>query len=96
MLNIYIYSASTLVHKPKAMQKVTVTIPKPFSWEGQLIKIKHLKRVWGIVTNAVDGVDEDGSNKTLTIKPVYRPAPKSRLNKKGIFSKHKTKIIKHN
>ena len=66
---------------------VTLGSPyRPFINVGDLVKIKSKKRVWGEVTSS------DEYNATL--KSIYRPAPRSRLNNKGIFSKHKSKIIK--
>lgn len=82
--------------------ELTSTIPKHFSWIGKLIKIKHAhKRTWGIVTNSVNGVQQENWEDwemgtpitTLTIKPVYRPAPKSQLLNRSVFSKFKKKII---
>lgn len=79
----------------------TSTIPKPFSWIGKLIKIKSThKRIWGEVVNETDGEEmwddeiTPSPKKTLTIKYVYRPAPKSRLNNHWRpFTKFKKKII---
>lgn len=68
---------------------VTLSNPyKPFIEVGQLVKFKSKKRVWGQVTSS--------GEYNATLKAIYRPAPKSRLNNKGIFSKHKSKIIKLN
>lgn len=67
----------------------TVTVGnqyRPLIEIGQLVKIKSKKRVWGEVTSA------DEYNATL--KAIYRPAPRSRLNNKSVFSRHKSKIIK--
>jgi len=72
-----------------AGKTVTVTLSNPYRYfieVGQLVKFKSNKRVWGQVTSS------DMYNATL--KSIYRPAPKSRLNNKGVFSKHKSKIIK--
>jgi len=71
------------------MTTITVTLRneyRPLIEVGQLVKIKSKKRVWGEVTSS------DEYNATL--KAIYRPAPRSRLNNKGVFSKHKSKIIK--
>lgn len=67
----------------------TVTVGnkyKPIINVGDLVRFKSKKRVWGEVTSS------DTHNATL--KAIYRPAPRSRLNNKGVFSKHKSKIIK--
>ena len=62
------------------------TVTNPLS-EGVLIRIKGIKRVWGEVIQA--------GNISVTIKPIYRPAPKSRLNNtRTPFSKIKHKIVK--
>lgn len=71
------------------MNTVTITLRKeyrPLIEVGQFVKIKSKKRVWGEV------IRSDEYNATL--KAIYRPAPRSRLNKKGVFSKHKSKIVK--
>lgn len=68
---------------------ITITLRNeyiPLIEIGQLVKFKQKKRVWGQVTNS------DRYNATL--KAIYRPAPKSRLNNKTKFSKFKMKIIK--
>lgn len=62
----------------------------PMFTKGQLVRIAKKKRVWGEVEN--DSVYSNGETK-VTIKSVYRPSPKSTLNKKKIFSKFKRKII---
>lgn len=70
---------------------INLTANKPVFDKGHLVRIMKKKRVWGEVVN----VDRNYPYETtLTIKPIYRPAPKSRLNNKGKFSKHKIKIIK--
>jgi len=74
-----------------AGKAVTVTLRNPYRpliEIGQLVKFKQKKRVWGHVTSS------DMYNATL--KAIYRPAPKSRLNNKSKFSKFKMKIIKLN
>lgn len=72
--------------------KVEINIaPKPAFDKGQLVRIIKKKRIWGQIENINKTQPYET---TLTIKPVYRPAPKSRLNNKSKFSKHKIKIIK--
>jgi len=58
--------------------------------EGVLIRINGRKRVWGKVT-------QTGSIQ-VTVKSVYRPAPKSKLNRFGKtpFSKINIEIIRMN
>lgn len=76
------------------MNSINITLNKPdyppLFTKGQLIRIAKKKRVWGEVEN--DSVRSNGETK-VTIKSVYRPSPKSTLNKKRIFSKFKRKII---
>ncbi len=81
---------------------VTITLRKEilFDWKGQLIKIKNgNKRTWGIVTDTNKGTgfedEPDVPTLTMTVKGVYRPAPKSKLIRFGKtpFSKLKMKII---
>lgn len=61
---------------------------KPFLNVGQLIKFTKMrgkKRMWVKVTES----NYEGAKLTS----VYRPAPKSNLNKKSVFSKKKGEII---
>jgi len=59
---------------------------------NELIKLKGKKRLWMKVTYVNNDVPYET---TLTCKPVYRPAPKSRLQRNRlIFSKIKIPIIK--
>lgn len=80
-----------------AGKSVTVTLGKGFYYNpypkppvnvGEMIKFKQIKRTWGLVTYAA--ID------TATLTAIYRPAPKSKLNKyqKSYFSKKKMKIVK--
>ena len=72
------------------MQSITVTLrrdtPPDIFKKGDLVRIKRKKRVWGKITAII-------SSNNFTMKAVYRPAPKSKLNKKTIFSKKKGEII---
>ena len=74
---------------------VTLTIQSPEIVQdtilnfGQAIKIKGEKRVHLIV---VDTKLEDNTE-TYSMKPVYRPSPKSTLNNKSVFSKFKMKVL---
>ncbi len=65
---------------------VTITARKPTFEVGGLIRIAKKKRWWGEITKT-DGYTE------LSIKAIYRPAPKSQLLTKSKFSKFKNKII---
>lgn len=81
------------------MSSVTITLSKdniynpykPLFIKGQLVRIAKKKRVWGQVKE--DSVNIGGST-IAKLNSVYRPAPKSRLNNKSKFSKHKMKIIR--
>ena len=70
---------------------VNFTQPKSVFDKGKLVSIMKKKRVWGQIENV--GKDSPYETK-ITIKPIYRPSPKSRLNNKNKFSKFKMKIIK--
>jgi len=65
---------------------------KPILDKGQLIRLAKKKRVWC----RVESVWGAPYNHSATLKAIYRPAPKSRLNNKSKFSKFKMKIIKLN
>lgn len=73
---------------------VTITLNKNNFWQPQkevvqlneLVKIAHLKRIYGVVTKIEN---ENKIGYTYTLSPCYNPAPKSVLNKKrNPFSKH--------
>lgn len=76
-------------------KSVTITLSsgdyyqrKPFLKVGELVKftrMKGKKRIWAKVTQS--------TYNEAKLKSVYRPAPKSNLNKKSIFSKKKGEII---
>ncbi len=71
-----------------AISSSCLYLKKPFIKVGQLIKFtkkRGLKRSWAEVTQS--------SYDTATLKAVYRPAPKSKLIPKSVFSKFKGKII---
>lgn len=76
--------------------EVTVTLRKqdyygykPLAKEGDIIRIKRYKRLRLIVT----GWKQEDFCGTISTKKAYQPAPKSRLNRKSVFSKIKIKIL---
>lgn len=56
---------------------------------GQIIKWKESKRV----RFKVDGIERLKGEFKYSLTKVYKPAPKSRLKKKTVFSKKKIEII---
>jgi len=58
---------------------------------GDIIKVKRRKRVRFIVTRW----DEIDGYVNVQAYKAYKPSPKSKLNKKSVFSKFKTPICKH-
>lgn len=62
----------------------------PMFVKGQLIRIAKKKRVWGQVK---DDSQSTAYGIKVTLNSVYRPAPKSKLLNKSVFSKVKSKII---
>lgn len=79
------------------MSSVTFTLTKdnyygynnPFNI-GALVRVAKKKRVWG----EIQDISKEPYQHTISLKAIYRPSPKSRLNNKGKFSKFKMKIIK--
>jgi hypothetical protein len=72
--------------------KITITYPSVIQDTimgfGQLIKIKGHKRVHLMVINT----KLEDHTETYTMKPVYKPSPKSRLKNKSVFSKFKMEL----
>ena len=62
------------------------SVPKPFFKIGDLVKIKSKKRVWGKVVTIND-------QNNFTIRAVYRPSPRSKVNKKSPFTKIIIEVI---
>ena len=79
-----------------AGKSVTVTLSnqyysgyRPIANVGDLIKVRGYKRLRLIVT----GWQQEKGYGTISTKKAYQPSPKSKLNRKGVFSKMKLKII---
>lgn len=70
---------------------ITITSPsvtKPMIKIGELVRITGQKRIW----LRVDTAKSEDNEEVYSMKPIYRPAPKSRLKNKTIFSKIKMQI----
>lgn len=61
-------------------------------WVGTIIKVKDMKRTYAVV---VKETPELGAIRISTIWK-YKPAPRSQLNHKSIFSKFKQPILSKN
>ncbi len=59
--------------------------------QGQVIKIKELKRV----RFHIDHIGTDNYSQTLFGSPVYEPAPRSKAKIKNVFSKMQHKILRN-
>ena len=66
-------------------------VVKPMINEGEFVRLSNFKRHGLYVTKTIISADEE----TYTMKPAYKPSPKSVLkNGRSPFSKMKCKIFK--